>query len=93
MRVIRLIGRNTVEEIILKRAEDKLKLTEKVIEEGEFSLGLNKQSLFTDKHVPVSNYMYWRMHIIIELYIIYIYIHVIEGIYMNLYLPVIARGR
>lgn len=66
MRVIRLIGRNTVEEIILKRAEDKLKLTEKVIEEGEFSLGLNKQSLFTDKHVPVSNYLFWRMHIIIE---------------------------
>lgn len=55
VKVIRLIGRNTVEEIILKRAEDKLKLTEKVIEEGEFSLGLNKQALFTDKHVPLQD--------------------------------------
>ena len=34
--MIRLIGRNTVEEIILKRAEDKLKLTDTVIEKGEF---------------------------------------------------------
>ncbi|XP_022305018.2 chromodomain-helicase-DNA-binding protein 1-like isoform X2 [Crassostrea virginica] len=55
VKVIRLVGRNTVEEIILKRAEEKLKLTEKVIEEGEFSLGLNKQSLFTDKHVPLQD--------------------------------------
>ncbi|XP_076450689.1 chromodomain-helicase-DNA-binding protein 1-like [Babylonia areolata] len=36
VKVIRLIGRNTVEEIILKRAEDKLKLTDTVIEKGEF---------------------------------------------------------
>lgn len=36
--MIRLIGRNTVEEIILKRAEDKLKLTDEVIEKGEFDL-------------------------------------------------------
>lgn len=64
MKVIRLIGRNTVEEIILKRAEDKLKLTEKVIEEGEFSLGLNKQALFTDQHVPVSTYLFCCMHIV-----------------------------
>lgn len=67
MKVIRLIGRNTVEEIILKRAEDKLKLTEKVIEEGEFSLGLNKQALFTDKHVPVSTYLFCCMHIVEKL--------------------------
>lgn len=67
MKVIRLIGRNTVEEIILKRAEDKLKLTEKVIEEGEFSLGLNKQALFTDKHVPVSDDLFCCMHIVEKL--------------------------
>ena len=43
-----------MEEIILKRAIEKLKLTEKVIEEGEFSLGLSKQKLFTDDKVKVS---------------------------------------
>ena len=37
MKIIRLIGRNTVEEIILRRADEKLKLTEKVIESGQFS--------------------------------------------------------
>ncbi|XP_062607988.1 chromodomain-helicase-DNA-binding protein 1-like isoform X1 [Saccostrea cucullata] len=55
VKIIRLVGRHTVEEIILKRAEDKLKLTEKVIEEGEFSLGLNKQSLISDEHVPLQD--------------------------------------
>ncbi|KAK6180019.1 hypothetical protein SNE40_012242 [Patella caerulea] len=44
VKIIRLIGRHSVEEIILKRAEDKLKLTEKVIESGQFALG--KQPLF-----------------------------------------------
>ena len=43
VKIVRLVGRNTVEEIILKRAKEKLKLTEKVIEEGEFSLGVSKQ--------------------------------------------------
>ncbi|KAH9518690.1 Chromodomain-helicase-DNA-binding protein 1-like [Bulinus truncatus] len=38
VKIIRLIGRNTVEEIIMSRAEAKLKLTEKVIENGKFSL-------------------------------------------------------
>lgn len=33
--MIRLIGRSTVEEIILKRAEDKLRLTEAVIVAGQ----------------------------------------------------------
>ena len=53
MKIIRLIGQNTVEEIILKRAEEKLKLTEKVIEEGQFSLGLSKQAMITDEKVKV----------------------------------------
>ena len=54
VKVIRLVGKNTVEEIILKRAEEKLKLTEKVIEEGQFSLGLSKQSMITDEKVKVQ---------------------------------------
>ncbi|CAH1226693.1 CHD1L [Branchiostoma lanceolatum] len=40
VKIIRLIGRSTVEEIILKRAEAKLKLTNNVIEGGQLS-GLN----------------------------------------------------
>ena len=52
---MRLVGKNTVEEIILKRAEEKLKLTEKVIEEGQFSLGLSKQAMFTDDKVKVCH--------------------------------------
>ena len=49
--MIRLIGRNSVEEIILKRAEDKLKLTDTVIEKGEFDSvepSTSKQSLTKD---------------------------------------------
>ena len=54
VKIIRLVGQNTVEEIILKRAEEKLKLTEKVIEEGQFSLGLSKQAMITDSKVKVT---------------------------------------
>ncbi|KAL5006528.1 hypothetical protein ScPMuIL_015334 [Solemya velum] len=55
VKVIRLIGRNTVEEIVLRRAENKLKLTEKVIEEGQFSLEKSKQSLITDDKVKLQD--------------------------------------
>ncbi|KAL4225128.1 Chromodomain-helicase-DNA-binding protein 1-like [Mactra antiquata] len=55
VKIIRLIGHNTVEEIILKRAEDKLKLTSAVIKEGEFSLGANKQALFADDKVKLQD--------------------------------------
>lgn len=48
VKIVRLIGTNTVEEIILRRAEDKLRLTEKVIEEGQFTLGA-KSLITTDK--------------------------------------------
>lgn len=48
-----MIGKNTVEEIILKRAEEKLQLTNTVIKEGEFSLGASKQGLFTDDKIKV----------------------------------------
>ncbi|XP_046553776.1 chromodomain-helicase-DNA-binding protein 1-like [Haliotis rubra] len=47
VKVIRLVGRNTVEEIVLARAEQKLKLTDKVIESGQFTAG-GKHLLFAD---------------------------------------------
>ncbi|XP_053383747.1 chromodomain-helicase-DNA-binding protein 1-like [Mercenaria mercenaria] len=55
VKVIRLISKNTVEEIILKRAEEKLQLTSAVIKEGEFSLGASKQALFTDDKVKLQD--------------------------------------
>ncbi|XP_071807715.1 chromodomain-helicase-DNA-binding protein 1-like [Asterias amurensis] len=39
VKIIRLVGRDSVEEVILKRADAKLKLTNTVIEGGKFSLG------------------------------------------------------
>ena len=39
VKIIRLVGRDTVEELILRRADAKLKLTNSVIEGGQFSLG------------------------------------------------------
>ncbi|KAH3882424.1 hypothetical protein DPMN_006363 [Dreissena polymorpha] len=53
VKIIRLVSKNTVEEIILNRAEEKLKLTSTVIKEGEFSLGAGKQALFTDNKVKL----------------------------------------
>ena len=55
--MIRLIGRDTVEEIILKRTEAKLKLTHTVIEGGQFSLGTNdeNQSLIADNNMQVCH--------------------------------------
>ena len=44
-----------MEEIILKRAQEKLKLTETVIEEGQFSLGAGKQGMFTDDKIKVMS--------------------------------------
>ncbi|ESP00822.1 hypothetical protein LOTGIDRAFT_238503 [Lottia gigantea] len=53
VKIIRLIGRHSVEEIILKRAEDKLKLTEKVIESGQFALG--NQRLFASNRSELQD--------------------------------------
>ncbi|XP_071964238.1 chromodomain-helicase-DNA-binding protein 1-like [Antedon mediterranea] len=39
VKIIRLIGKDSVEEVILRRADAKLKLTNSVIEGGQFSLG------------------------------------------------------
>lgn len=38
VKIIRLIGKNTVEEIILTRANEKLKLTDRIIEKGGFAV-------------------------------------------------------
>ena len=48
VRVIRLIAQRTIEEIILRRAAAKLKLTDDVIEGGQFSLGTDNSSSDTD---------------------------------------------
>ena len=55
MKVIRLVGRDTVEEIVLKRAEAKLELTHTVIEGGQFSLAANEDnhSLIADSNMQV----------------------------------------
>ncbi|XP_072179919.1 chromodomain-helicase-DNA-binding protein 1-like [Diadema setosum] len=45
VKIIRLIGRDTVEELIMRRADEKLKLTNDVIEGGKFSLGTANSSL------------------------------------------------
>lgn len=58
VKILRLIGSNTVEEIILRRAEMKLKLTEKVVEEGQFSILPQKGSnlsLITDSKVKLQD--------------------------------------
>ena len=44
MKVIRLLCRHTVEEIVLKRALAKLELTQTVIEGGQFSQGVGVAS-------------------------------------------------
>ena len=53
VKVIRLLGRNTVEEIILRRAEAKLQLTNAIIEGGQFSLGASKAALVADSTLQV----------------------------------------
>lgn len=45
VKIIRLVGRDTVEELILRRADEKLKLTNDVIEGGKFSLGTGNSGL------------------------------------------------
>ncbi|XP_063967719.1 chromodomain-helicase-DNA-binding protein 1-like [Lytechinus pictus] len=45
VKIIRLIGKDSVEELILRRADEKLKLTNDVIEGGKFSLGTANSGL------------------------------------------------
>lgn len=53
MKVIRLLGRDTVEEMIFSRAVSKLRLTNTVIEEGQFSL-LEKSKAASQLEVRLS---------------------------------------
>ncbi|XP_039600898.1 chromodomain-helicase-DNA-binding protein 1-like isoform X1 [Polypterus senegalus] len=48
VKIIRLIGRDTVEEIVYRRATSKLKLTNTVIESGQFSLRDSSLSVLED---------------------------------------------
>uniref|UniRef100_A0A2K6GBH7 Chromodomain helicase DNA binding protein 1 like n=1 Tax=Propithecus coquereli TaxID=379532 RepID=A0A2K6GBH7_PROCO len=48
VKVIRLIGRDTVEEIVYRRAASKLQLTNVIIEGGHFTLGAQKPSADAD---------------------------------------------
>ncbi|XP_053145950.1 chromodomain-helicase-DNA-binding protein 1-like [Hemicordylus capensis] len=48
VKIIRLIGRDTVEEIIYRRAASKLQLTDTIIEGGQFSLGGQKSQVAAD---------------------------------------------
>ncbi|XP_039222478.1 chromodomain-helicase-DNA-binding protein 1-like isoform X3 [Crotalus tigris] len=48
VKIIRLVGRDTVEEIIYRRAISKLQLTNTVIEGGQFALGAHKTQDISD---------------------------------------------
>ncbi|XP_048669830.1 chromodomain-helicase-DNA-binding protein 1-like isoform X9 [Marmota marmota marmota] len=48
VKVIRLIGRDTVEEIVYRKAASKLQLTNTIIERGHFTLGAQKPLADTD---------------------------------------------
>ncbi|KAI0219754.1 Chromodomain-helicase-DNA-binding protein 1-like [Lamellibrachia satsuma] len=66
VKVIRLLGRNTVEEIILKRAETKLQLTSAVIEGGHFSLGANKDALIADNNMQLQDILKFGVDKLLE---------------------------
>lgn len=56
VKVIRLIGRDTVEEIVYRKAASKLQLTNMVIEGGHFTLGAQKPAAEADLQVRISSY-------------------------------------
>ena len=51
VKVIRLISRDTVEEIVCRKAASKLQLTSTVIEGGHFTLGARKPAADADLQV------------------------------------------
>uniref|UniRef100_A0A8C6E872 Chromodomain-helicase-DNA-binding protein 1-like n=1 Tax=Moschus moschiferus TaxID=68415 RepID=A0A8C6E872_MOSMO len=53
VKVIRLIGRDTVEEIVIRKAASKLQLTNMIIEGGHFTLGAQKPAADADLQVPI----------------------------------------
>jgi hypothetical protein len=54
VKVIRLIGRDTVEEIVCRKAASKLQLTNMIIEAGHFTLGAQKPSADADLQVEYT---------------------------------------
>lgn len=77
VKIVRLIGSNTVEEIILRRAEVKLKLTERVVEEGQFAILPQKDSklsLITDNKVKVITIKTFEQHLTFIIIFIFIYV-------------------
>ncbi|XP_060092741.1 chromodomain-helicase-DNA-binding protein 1-like [Heteronotia binoei] len=54
VKIIRLIGRDTVEEIIFRRAVSKLQLTSTVIEGGQFALGAQKSQEAAEEQETLS---------------------------------------
>uniref|UniRef100_A0A8C9BCW2 Chromodomain-helicase-DNA-binding protein 1-like n=1 Tax=Phocoena sinus TaxID=42100 RepID=A0A8C9BCW2_PHOSS len=53
VKVIRLIGRDTVEEIVCRKAASKLQLTNTIIEGGHFTLGAQKPAAHADLQVLI----------------------------------------
>ncbi|KAK2144952.1 hypothetical protein LSH36_716g01015 [Paralvinella palmiformis] len=66
VRVIRLIGRSTAEEIVLKRALAKLALTHDVIEGGQFSTASDKADLIADDDYKLQDILKFGVHELFE---------------------------
>uniref|UniRef100_A0A8C9FFC5 Chromodomain-helicase-DNA-binding protein 1-like n=1 Tax=Pavo cristatus TaxID=9049 RepID=A0A8C9FFC5_PAVCR len=54
VKIIRLIGRDTVEEIIYRRAASKLRLTNAIVEGGQFALGVHKPQEASDLQLMIN---------------------------------------
>lgn len=54
VKIIRLIGRDTIEEIIYQRAASKLRLTNAIVEGGQFALGAPKPQGAAELQVKLS---------------------------------------
>jgi len=54
VKIIRLIGRDTIEEIIYRRAASKLRLTNAIVEGGQFALGVPKPQGAAELQVKYS---------------------------------------
>lgn len=64
VKIIRLIGRDTVEEIVCRKAASKLQLTNAVIEGGHFTLGAQKPAADADLQVSYVVFPLRMCHIV-----------------------------
>ncbi|OXB68897.1 hypothetical protein ASZ78_005334 [Callipepla squamata] len=66
VKIIRLIGRDTVEEIIYRRAASKLRLTNAIVEGGQFALGVHKPQEASDLQwlstPPYTSKLFFKDH-------------------------------